>query len=149
MSFNMKLPDERGEQLRQIAAAKGIPMVQVVEDAIRREIAEGTIPADLPGISVTKTATTVRIEMPDFESEVPAIEAARLADSLREAGSDLTADDVERKKRWLEGLAALSGIKLERMAHGVRLISPVTGRKYSLGFGVAADLADQIERNPK
>ena len=61
----------------------------------------------------------------------------------------MTADDAARKRRWLEGLAALSGVKVERMAQGVRLVSPITGKKYPLTFGVAADLADQIDRGTK
>ncbi len=145
----LKLQDERGEQLRRIAAAKGVTMIQVIEQAIQREIDAGTIPPDLPGVTVTQTPDAVRITMPDFDGELSALEAARLADSLREAGPTLTADDAARKRRWLEGLAALSGVKVERMAQGVRLVSPITGKKYPLTFGVAADLADQIDRGTK
>lgn len=142
----LKLSDERGAQLKMIAEREGKTVVDAVSDMIRSKIDAGTIPADLPGVSIAKTGETVRIEMPGFAGEVSAIEAAKLADSLREAGTPLTPADVERKQRWLAGLAALSGIKVEKMASGVRLISPITGQKYPLTFGVAADLADQIDR---
>ena len=72
-----------------------------------------------------------------------------LTDALREAGARLTPADVERKQKLIESLAALSGIKVKRMAQGVKLVSPLTGKEYPLAFGVAADLADQIDRTAK
>lgn len=147
MAVNLKLHDERGAQLRLIAKARGVTMAQVIEEAIQREIDAGTIPADLPGVTVAKTGNAVKIEMSDFTGEASAVEAAKLADSLREAGE--ASADVARKKRWLEGMGALTGIKVERMAHGIRLISPLTGKKYPLTFSVASDLAEQIKREAK
>ncbi|SEO01810.1 hypothetical protein SAMN04488103_110155, partial [Gemmobacter aquatilis] len=44
------------------------------------------------------------------------------------------------------GIAALSGVSVKRMGGGLKLVSPITGRKYPMAFGVAADLADQIDR---
>ena len=43
-------------------------------------------------------------------------------------------------------MAALSGIKVKRTGNGVKLVSPFTGKEYPLAFGVANDLAGQIER---
>lgn len=146
MPYMLKLADERGEQLKMIADREGKTVADVVTDAIRAKIDAGVIPAALPGVYVAKADENVTIEMQGFSGEVSAIEAAKLADSLREAGTSLSPADVERKQRWLEGLGALSGIKVERMASGVRLVSPITGQKYPLTFGVASDLADQIER---
>ncbi len=143
MSYLLKMPDERGAQLKMIAEREGKTAVDVVSDMIRTKLAEHGIPADLPGVSIAKSDKTVRIEMPNFEGELSAIEAATLADRLRDASAGANA---ERKRRWLEGAAALSGIKVERMAQGVRLISPLTGQTYPLTFSVAADLADQIDR---
>lgn len=143
MSYLLKMPDERGAQLKMIAEREGKTAVDVVTDMIRTKLAEYGISADLPGVTVEKTDKTVRIEMPNFEGEVSAIEAATLADSLRDASA---AANAEGKRRWLEGLGALSGIKVERMAQGVRLVSPITGQTYPLTFSVAADLADQIDR---
>ncbi len=149
MAFNLKLPDERGKQLQMIAVAEGKSVVDVITDHIRAKVAAGVIPADLPYVDVTKTDTGLTVAMPGFEGAVPAGEVPALADALRGAGAKLTPADVERKQMVIEGLAALSGIKVKRMAQGVKLVSPFTGKEYPLAFGVAADLADQIERTAK
>lgn len=146
MSFNLKLPDERGKQLQMIAEAEGRTVVDVITDHIREKIAAGVIDPDLPYVDVRKTTDGVTLSMPDFEADIPGETVPLLTQSLRDVGQELTPADVERKKRLIEGLAALSGIKVERMAKGVRLISPTTGQKHAIAFGVAADLADQIER---
>jgi hypothetical protein len=149
MAFNLKLPDERGAQLQMIAEAEGKSVVDVITDHIRAKVAAGVIPADLPFAGVTKTAAGLSITMPGFEGEVSTGEVPALADALRDAGNKLTPADVERKQKLIEGMAALSGIKVKRMARGVKLVSPITGKEYPLAFGVAADLADQIERTAK
>lgn len=76
-----------------------------------------------------------------FEATIPASEGPTLADVLK--GSATLSADPERKLRWIEGLAALSGIKVKRTGKGVKLVSPLTGEEYPLAFGVAADLADR------
>ncbi len=146
MAYNLKLPDERGHQLQLIAEAEGKTVVDVITDHIRAKVAAGVIPADLPLASVNKTDEGLTIAMPGFEGSIPASEVPLFTGALRAAGTKLSPAEVERKQRFYETLAALSGIKVKRMAAGVKLISPITGREYPLAFGVAADLADQIER---
>ena len=149
MPYMLKLPDERGAQLKMIAKHEGRTAVDVVSDMIRAKLAEHALSADLPGVTVTRSNNKLRIEMPGFEGEVSASDAAKLADSLRDAGALSTPVDRARKQRMLEGLGAVSGIMVERMAQGVRLVSPVSDKKCPLTFGVAADLADQIDRAVK
>lgn len=149
MAFNLKLPEERGIQLQQIAEAEGKTVVDVITDAIRVKIEAGVIPADLPNIEVVKTPDGITIDAPGFSGDVPAGEVPVLAEALRMAATKLTPADVERKKKLIEGLAALHGIKVRRMGAGVKLVSPITGEEYPLAFGVAADLGDQIARAAK
>ena len=149
MAFNLKLPVERGEQLRMIAEAEGKSIVDVITDHIRAKVDAGVIPADLPNISVAKSPTEISVAMPGFTGAIPVIEVATFANVLRHAGDKLTPADIERKQRLIEGLAGLTGIKVTRMAQGVKLVSPFTGKEYPLAFGVASDLADQIERHAK
>lgn len=144
MSFMLKLPDERGEQLRQIAAAKSTTIPDLIAGFIRAEIEAGTIPAAVPGIDVANDGSTITIKAHGFEASVPMGEGPTLADLLK--GSATAHDDHDRKQRWMEGLAALSGVKVKRMGAGVKLVSPFTGKEYPLAFGVAADLAGEIER---
>lgn len=144
MPFMLKLPEQRGEQLRQIAAAKNTTIPDLIAGYIRAEITAGTIPAAVPGIDVAADGAAITIRAQAFEASVPMNEGPTLAGLLKEAGGIAT--DPARKQRWMEGLAALSGVKVRRMGAGVKLVSPFTGQEYPLASGVAADLADQIER---
>ena len=142
MAFNLKLPDERGKQLQMIAEAEGKTVVDVITDHIRAKVAARVIPADLPGVEVQKTPDQMTIRAPGFTASVPVNEGPTLADLLKQSGPS----DLERKKRWIEGLAKLSGIKVKRMGAGMKLVSPITGEEYPLSFAVAEDLGDQITR---
>ena len=149
MVYMMKLSDERGEQLRQIAEAKGLSVADLIADYIRAEIIAGTIPADIPGVNLTSTDDEIKIVTRDgFEVTIPTNEGPILGDVLR--GAAAMTDDPERKKRWIEGLAALSGVRVTRTGpNSLKLGSPLTGREYSLPLNVAADLGDQIAKAAK
>jgi hypothetical protein len=142
MAFNLKLPDERGRQLQMIADAEGKTVVDVITDHIRAKVAAGVIPADLPGVEVDNAPDAITIRAPGFTASVPIGVGPTLADLLKQSGPS----DLERKKRWIEGLAKLSGITVKRMGAGMKLVSPITGQEYPLSFAVAEDLAGQIER---
>lgn len=143
MSFMLQLPDERGEQLRQIAAAKNTTIPELIGALVRAEIEAGTIPATVPGIDVATTGPEITIRAANgFEATIPTSEGPTLADLLKQSGPA----DLERKKRWIEGMAKLTGVKVKRMGAGMKLVSPITGKEYPLAFGVAADLGEQIER---
>lgn len=142
MPTHISLPNERVEQLRMIAKAKNITIPEVIAGYVRAEIEAGTIPAEIPGIDVTSTGPAIVIKAGDFTAEIPTAEGPTLADLLRDAGN--VKADPERKKRWLEGLAALSGIKVKRAGNGLKVVSPLTGREFALNLDVAADLGNQI-----
>lgn len=147
MSNHIRLPSERIEQLRQIATAKNTTIPELIAGFVRSEVTAGTIPANIPGIDVAKDAATITIKAQGFEATIPANEGPTLADLLK--GCATSNADPERKLRWIEGLAALSGIKVKRAGNGVKLVSPVTGKEYPLNLDVAVDLADQIDRRAK
>ena len=105
----LKLSDERGAQLKMIAEREGKTVVDAVSDMIRSKIDAGTIPADLPGVSIAKTGETVRIEMPGFAGEVSAIEAG--SGRLRVI---LDADLPEAVGRTILSLAIRHGSGLPR-----------------------------------
>lgn len=149
MSYMLKLPDERGVQLHRIAEAKNKTVGELIADYIRSEIEAGTITSEVPGVEVTKTGPEIVVKARDgFEVSIPLGQGPTVAELLRESG-ELTPSDPERKARWLEGLGALTGVKIKRMGAGVKIVSPITGKEYPLASGVAADLADEIERNTK
>lgn len=144
-SFMLKLPGERGAQLHQIAEAKNKSIGDLIADYIRSEIAAGTIPADIPGLDVQKIGPEIVVRTPTGEFKIPAGEGPTVADLLREAGG-ISPSDPARKARWLAGASALAGVKLKRMGAGVRIVSPITGQEYPIASGVAADLADEIDK---
>lgn len=147
MPTHISLPNERVEQLRMIAKVKNTTIPEVIAGFVRAEIEKGTIPATVPGIDVSTDGPAITIKANGFEATVPMGEGPTLADVLK--GSASATADPERKKRWLEGLAALSGVKVKRAGNGVKLVSPLTGREFALNLDVAADLADQIDRAAK
>jgi hypothetical protein len=144
MPTHISLPTERVEQLRMIARATNTAIAEVIARFVRAEIAAGTIPADIPGIDVVPDGRFITISAKGFEAVVPMDEGPTLADLLKESGG--ATSDPQRKKRWLEGSAAMSGMKLKRAGNGVKLVSPATGRELPLNLDVAVDLAEQIER---
>lgn len=148
MVHMIKLSDERGEQLEAIARAKNTTVADLLVEYIRSEIAAKTIPDTIPGIEVAKDGPAITIKARDFEVSVPMNEGPTLGDVLRGAGT--LADDPERKKRWIESLAALSGVRVKRTGpNSLKLVSPLTNNEYSLPLNVAADLGDQIDKAAK
>lgn len=145
MSNHLRLPAERIEQLRQIAAAKSKSIPEIIGDYIRSEIDAGTIPAHVPGIEISKSQEEITIKANSFEVTIPLHDGSKLADLLLESG-EITATDPARKKRWLAGLGALSGVQVKRAGNGVKLVSPITGTEHALSLDVAADVAAQIAR---
>mgnify|MGYP001228340217 CR=1 FL=1 len=147
MPTHISLPNERVEQLRMIAKAKNTTIPEVIAGFVRAEIEKGTIPATIPGIDVSADGPTITIRANGFEASVPMNEGPTLADLLK--GSATSTADPDRKRRWIEGLAALSGVKVKRAGNGVKLVSPITGKEFPLNLDVAADLAGQIDRAAK
>lgn len=147
MPTHISLPNERVEQLRMIAKAKNTTIPEVIAGFVRAEIEKGTISAELPGIKVAAEGPAIIININDFEVSVPMGAGHSLAAVLKNAA--FSTADPEGKKRWLESLAALSGVKVKRAGNGVKLVSPTTGREIPLNLDVAADLADQIDRASK
>lgn len=147
MPTHISLPNERVEQLRMIAKAKNTTIPEVVAAFVRAEIEKGTIPAAIPGIDIDTDGPTIMIKAKGFEVSVPMGEGPALSELLK-ASATATADP-ERKLLWIEGMAALSGVKMKRAGNGLKLISPLTGREFPLNLDIAADLADQIDRAAK
>lgn len=137
------LPVERIKQLELIAKAKGTTIPNLIGDYIRTEIAAGTIPADIPGIEVVKAPDSITIRAQGVSVVIPMGEGQTVADLLRTASE---VSDPARKKRWLEGAAALSGVRVKRAGNGIKVISNTTGNEFPLSLSVATDVADQIER---
>ncbi|PZX26355.1 hypothetical protein LY44_01049 [Rhodobacter capsulatus] len=140
----IRLPSERIEQLRQIAEARHTTIAEVIARFVRSEIAAGTIPATVPGVVVQRTGAEIIITANGFDAAVPMDQGPTLADVLK--GAATLSVDPERKKQWLEGLAALSGIQVKRAGNGLKLVSGLTKREFPLALDVAVDLGEAIAR---
>ncbi|WP_444665744.1 hypothetical protein [Cereibacter changlensis] len=149
MAYMLKLPNERGEQLRQIADAENKTVVDLITDFIRQKIAEGVIPADLPNVELETTEAGMNVALPGFAGSLPAVEIPSFTAALRSMALKMPPGSEGSKQRLADFSSAFTGVKLKRMGAGVRLVSPITGKEYSLASSVAADLADQIERETK
>lgn len=143
MTTHLRLPPERIEQLRQIADAEAKTVPEVIDDLIRLKIAAGVIPDAVPFVTLTKGDATLNLDAPDFAASLPVGQVPVLVEQLRSA---LKAGQPKRLADLAATVGALTGIKVERMGSGVRLVSPITGKRYPLAPGVTSDLADQIER---
>ena len=144
MSNHIRLPGERVEQLRMIAKVKNKTISEVVGDYIRSEIEAGTIPASIPGVDVAKSEDGIMIVAGDMEAFIPLGEGPTVAEVLASAGS-FSVKDTERKNRWIEDAAALSGIEVKRAGKGLKLVSPATQKAYPMNLDLAADLATMIK----
>lgn len=149
MAYMLKLPNERGEQLRLIADAENKTVVDLITDFIRQKIAEGVIPADLPNVELKTTEAGMKVTLPGFSGSLPAVEIPNFTAALRSMALKMPPGGEDSKQRITDLISAFTGVKLKRMGAGVRLVSPTTGKEYSLASSVAADLADQIERETK
>lgn len=137
MSNMLNLPAERVEQLRAIAAARRLPTVTAaIGYLIRKEIAAGTIPADLPGISIKKNAKGVAI---GFDDRTPTIyakaDAAKLARTIRDVALGEAAGLADITGNWI----------VVGRGTGVKVHVPAGSDARTFSRDLALDLADLIE----
>lgn len=148
MPVLVKLPDERGQQLKMIAEREGKTMVEVIEDHIHRKIEEGVIPADLPGFEVEiKQGASISLKamMAEFEVVVSDERAKLAAEVLRLSANAKSATEAMLRRDMIKKVAEGS-LKIEGTANGVRLIDLKSGKTYTTTSSVAIDIAEQIER---
>lgn len=130
----IRLPVERADQLRAIAQAHGLTLVETIERWIAQEIAAGTIPPDLPGVVIRidpkgKGGMTLREAMLNLDAEEARAMAGRLRQMARNSLKSYQAEFA----------------RLSRKGTGIVVTDP-EGRKFAASPAIALDLADQIDR---
>lgn len=133
----LNLPAERIEQLRAIATARRLPTTTaVVAYLIRKEIEAGTIPADLPGISVAATPAGVVL---GFDDRAPSIlskaDAAKLARTIKQVVAGESGGLVDIAGNWI----------VQGRGHWVKVHVPASADGRTFSRDLALDLADLIE----
>jgi hypothetical protein len=142
------LPAERIAQLRTLAAAEGITVIELIERWINAEIAAERLPDILPNFEVTAVEGRVWFTVKDFSfPTMTPVQAEQIANTLLEIAK--ANDTTGLKAKFGTGEDEIS-LEIARKRRGV-LISGEDARteravKASLTPGMARDLA-RIIRN--
>ena len=134
---NLQLPAERIAQLHLLAGARSLTIADLIGDLVNREIAEGTIPADIPTLGVKRTGERVRIDAGAFVKELPVRDAAKFADDLHAFLTPGASNPflVSPKAGPLTAM---------RRGKGVMVRDPGTGAERVFALSIARDLARNI-----
>jgi hypothetical protein len=141
----VRLDPRRVEQLKAIAVKLGTTNAGVISQTIRQHIAAGTIPADIPGISVRKGQGGVVVSIDDGEPVALSYDRARaIAVSLRAA--------VNAGASTIEPFGGV-GYGVVKQGTGIKFMLPFAGTgaqtiQNAISFppDLASDLADLIEK---
>lgn len=135
-SDSIRLSPRRLEQLHAIADVLRMPVTETIAHMIRKEIAAGTISADIPGFVVLMSGNGVALQIDDRPAAIYSIESAHaLVANIREvvAGGKAT---VSMKHDHA----------FHRMGKGYRLLPSMSGEGVAMTGDLALDLADLIEK---
>ena len=136
----VRLDPRRLAQLKAIASAMDTTSTGVIADLIRTKIADGVIPAGIPGVTVSKKATGVSVELVEGERQLLKPEFAReFAKRIR----GVVNGDDESTVFPNEGVAVL------RQGTGFKIAAPFPGAGVAFPGDLALDLADLIEEAAK
>ncbi|MCD1634540.1 hypothetical protein K7H91_12230 [Martelella mediterranea] len=126
----------RIDQLKAIAAARNTSVSDAIGHMIRKEIAEGTIPANIPGIVIKRTDAGVSVQLDDGPVKVMSVKSAvNLVEAIR--------DSVALGRKIV---GPTCGYSIEPRGRGFKLFVPDPGEGISLSGDLALDIADQIEQ---
>ena len=133
----LKLPHRRLEQLKAISAALGVTTVDVISHMIRKEVAAGTIPANLPGIVVEREIGGVAIQIDEAPRRVMSADVARAFAGVIRGVADRTAGgEINMDHNYM----------VVRRGTGIKIAVPMTAGETSFTNDMARDLADMIEK---
>ncbi len=132
----IRIPPRRLEQLRAIGATLGLSVADTVAHLIRKEVAAGTIPPGIPGITINKVADGVSIQIDDGPvKNLPGDAARGFAVAIRNA---------------VEGKAGTvnmdDGFMFMARGAGFKLAAPWPGEEHSVSRDLALEIAALIEQ---
>ncbi|PTE20121.1 hypothetical protein C5F48_19190 [Cereibacter changlensis JA139] len=132
---NLLTSAERHEQLRAIAAAKGgWTVAETLAHLINAEIARGTIPDELPGITIRRVANGVLIALDPESPAVLPLESAR-------ALGELVADLADATSRRSGEFNLQHGFMTARRGQAVQVAVPLGGETRNFSRDLARDFA--------
>jgi len=132
----IKLSPERHEQIKAIGVALDLSIVETVAHMVNSEIAKGTIPAGIKGVTVKSTGDAVTIA---FDDQPPVMFTLSGVSELSENLLEFT----EAGKRAQKLVNMKHNFEIERKGNGVKLTIPFTGKvTKSFPRDLARDLAN-------
>ncbi len=144
MSVQVILPDERADQLRQLATSLNVSMADAVGVLLNRAIADGLLPDEVPGVTVKRKGKTVHVDLGAFAQAMPVPAAKDLADRLL-AFADPKQSQVAALTERVRGLNAdlLDSLKIVRRGAAIKIVNP-EGHEKTVSRSIAADIARAI-----
>jgi hypothetical protein len=132
----VKVPPERLDQLKAIAAALDLSLSDTIGHLIRAEIAKGTIADAIPGAIIKRTKGGVRVQLGDQPVRTYTVaNALSIAEMIR--------DVIEGKMGgWLN---VDCDFRVELRGNGVVLYADTRGEPKIVSRDVARDIARLIE----
>lgn len=146
------LPPERHDQLTRLADQRGQTLAEVIGGFLDREVAEGRLSPDLPGVSISRDDDgRVRVDLGDVQMILSDANTHKVAEMMRKnadrAARRSTMSDAELSadiRAWAREMKEEIRAKIERRGKGVR-IEGQNGAVHSLEPGVARSIATMIE----
>lgn len=138
------LPMNRAHQVREIAKAKGLSITDLISTWVDAEIANGTIPNQMPGISLGKKQLGVVVSAPhlNFDAVIAFHDVPAVADLLRNP-PEAHAPKAEVKKWNEKAYSVFSVIVTRRGSQSVFLEK--NGARIALNRFDANTFADLLE----
>ncbi|SMG45369.1 hypothetical protein [Paracoccus sp. J56] len=135
----IRIPAERMTQIQQIIAARGLKTVNdLIAYWIRREVGEGTIQADIPGVTIEiDTNNHVGMTIGELMLNTDREEAKELARSIRAI------------TQGHEKALATKIVRLRAAGTGFAIESLQGLGKYVASKSILNDIADQIDASVK
>ncbi|MBJ7578151.1 hypothetical protein JHC09_09650 [Devosia sp. MC532] len=132
----VRLDPRRLSQLKSIAQVEGISVADVITQIIRAKIEAGTIDQSIPGISVERVTSGIRVDMGQGNAVTYSLDAAgALARAIRSV---------------VEGAPSQLNVDLRfgvvRQGTGIKIIAPFPGAEVAFPLTLAEDLAGLIEQ---
>lgn len=127
----IKLPSERVEQLRLLSAALNKPIVDLLGDFIRAEIAKGHLADAVPGFAIGREEAAVAVQVGEGAPARLSLESARdFAASIEHAVAGSKAGMIDLDADW----------SVSRAGSGIRIGIP-TGESKIVARDVARDIS--------
>lgn len=136
MSKHIVIPDERAEQLKTFAQAKGLSLADAVGELLNRAIKAGDLPDEMPGFQVFVNGEEVTLDTGIWTETVPTETARGFSKALRELSDGVSTTNLDQ---------SMSTLNVVRRGDGIRLVEAQSKAFRTVSRSVARDISRQID----